>query len=179
MFINQRGFSAIEIVLVIIVIAALGFAGWMGWQTQQDGSENVTSQQIEKTDEASEESAELEEAQEAEPATKKSHPSFATGQVLFKDNGNAHITVLVNNSMREEPLKSIWVEYGQDKTKLSNTSEKDSTHLAYNTMNSYGGFTIVIPASKLESNSMYFYRAVGETRGNETIYGGVAGFTNK
>lgn len=174
---NQTGFTLIEAVLVVVTLAAIGLAGWTWWQSNQVDSENTANQQMDIAEKPTEEPVGSKETQNLEPAAKKSHPSFATGQVSFTDNDDARIAVLVNNSMRDEPLEAIWVEYGQDKTKLSSTSEKNSSHLAYNTNDLYGEFQIEVPASKLEAGATYFYRAAGETRENEVIYGGTAAFS--
>lgn len=180
---NQQGFALVGIAIVIVVLVIIGLAGWV-WQEK---TRDRLSQQIEvpgeSQEEAQEEAIEPEEEpkepQKAEPVGEASHPSFATGQVSFTDNDDARVIILINNSMRDEPLRAVWTEYSKDKTSVRkdpSTTEKTTSHLAYNTAGGYGGFHATIPASELEPGETYFYRAAGTTRDGETIYGGVAAF---
>ena len=186
---QHNGFTLIEIILVVVAIAALGFAGWAWHQTQQETSAETSTRQAAETEEASSEDKKEAEniAQRNEAETldaKKSHRSFATGQVSFTDTSftdgdDVRFGVRINNSMREEALADIWVKYGTDKTNLNQKApgyDEEKRHLAYNTRGSYGGWNVTLPASKLKSQTTYFYRAVGETKDGDIIYGGIAAF---
>lgn len=59
MFKNQKGFTALEAILIIVIIAVVGFAGWYVYKAnnKKDDNKTTTSQQANNTDGSKQEPA--------------------------------------------------------------------------------------------------------------------------
>ena len=50
---NQKGFSAVETLLVIVLVAVLAFGGWFVWSRHQDADKNETKKAANSADQKS------------------------------------------------------------------------------------------------------------------------------
>lgn len=104
---NQRGFGAVELVIVIALIAAVGGLGWYSWQARESSNENIV-----VTEDNSEQKEEAKPVVVKTGTFKNVGEKTGSGQVSLVKNSDKTYTVRLEESFTVQNGPALFVAFG-------------------------------------------------------------------